>query len=382
MMKGRNRRDDVKRERMESLKFMRVVAMLLVVLIHATGVALRELSPADSTYVLYIFLNRFTRFEGAVFVFLSGAVLFYNYMVRPFTKETWVHFYRRRFIYIIGPYIAWSIFYEGYAIYSGLRTFDTWGDFFYRVAFGQSFYQLYFILILVQFYFLMPIFVYLMQRFSFLRRHVIWIGIFIEWTTQVWLKEYMILPFTPFTVYIGSFLLGAWVGTYYEKVHTLWKRHTFIIWSFISISLGVLYSYIYVERNVKGHLDIPYAFFKLESILYFLIATYVLFKVAIWLEQKGSARLNGWADHVSLYSFGFYLLHPLVLDVWQQLIPYETIRQMHLVLFVHYVLTVLTCYFVIRIIHHRIPQLRFLFGNLPNFRTPNEFVRDKYTHLT
>ena len=382
MMKGRNRRDDVKRERMESLKFMRVVAMMLVVLIHATGVALRELAPTDTTYVFYLFLNRFTRFEGAVFVFLSGAVLFYNYMVRPFTKETWLHFYRRRFIYIIGPYVAWSIFYEGYAIYAGLRAFDSWGNVAYRIAFGQSFYQLYFILILVQFYFLMPVFVYMMQRFAFVRRHIIWIGLLIEWVSQVWLKDYIHLPFTPFTVYIASFFLGAWVGTYYERVHTLWKRHMFWIGTGIVMTLGVLYSYWYVERNVKGHLDIPYALFKLEAIVYFLVATYVLFKATIWLEKKGTASINGWADHVSLYSFGFYLLHPLVLDVWQRLIPYETIRQMHVILFVHYVLTVLTCYAIIRLIHHRIPKLRWLFGNLPNFRTPNQFIRDKYTHLT
>ncbi len=66
----------MKKERIESLKFMRVVAMMLVVLIHTTGIGITTLDVTSPFYPLYLLLNRFTRFEGAVFVFLGWSCLF------------------------------------------------------------------------------------------------------------------------------------------------------------------------------------------------------------------------------------------------------------------------------------------------------------------
>jgi len=178
------------KERIDAVKFMRVTAMLLVILIHATGVALSKIPHDSPSYFFYLFLNRFTRFEGSVFVFLSGLTLFYNYESKPFTKQTWSNFYKRRFMFILGPFLIWSIFYELFSYYQGVRVFTDWKTMFTSIVTGGAYYHLYFILILVQLYFLMPLFIYLVKRFWWFKKYLLFIGFAVELAVQSYFEMF------------------------------------------------------------------------------------------------------------------------------------------------------------------------------------------------
>lgn len=354
------------KEKIESLKFMRVTAMLLVVLIHVTGGALGKLSADEPLYFIYLLLNRFTRFEGAVFVFLSGLLLFYNYASRPFTRNTWRNFYKKRFLYILAPFFVWSIFYEWLAIYIDLRTYEGIGPIVQSIFTGHSFYQLYFILILVQLYFLLPVFIYLVHKFHWFKKYLPLIGIAIEVVMQTVMKHYGIhFGFPLFTVYIASFFFGGWVGIYYSRLKTEWTKRRLLLAVIFTTILGLLYTVLYYYRNIVGIQDIPYIPFKLLSVVYFLAACYVLFKVSISLEQYGSARLNKWAEHLRIYSFGFYLVHPWLLYVWQQILLPETTAQYHIYMLIRYITVLISCYLFIRAVHRLFPRAWMLFGKLP-----------------
>jgi probable poly-beta-1,6-N-acetyl-D-glucosamine export protein len=357
---------EVKKEKIESLKYMRVTAMLLVVLIHVTGGALGKLSQDEPLYFFYLLLNRFTRFEGAVFVFLSGLLLFYNYASRPYTKKTWLNFYKKRFLYILAPFFVWSIFYEWYAVYIGLRTFEGIGPIVKSILTGKSFYQLYFILILVQLYFLLPLFIGLMHKFQWFKKYLPLIGIAIEVIVQTIMKQNDLhFGFPLFTGYIASFFLGGWVGIYYPILKKKWSKRR--LWPAILFTalLGLIYTALYYYQNITGIADIPYILFKLLAVVYFLTACYVLFKVSIWLEHHGSARLNHWAEHLRIYSFGFYLVHPLFLNIWQQILVPETMTQYHIFILIRYIAVLLSCYLLIRAVHLLFPRAWMLFGKLP-----------------
>lgn len=357
---------EVRKEKIESLKFMRVTAMLLVVLIHVTGGALGKLSPDDPFYFLYLILNRFTRFEGAVFVFLSGLLLFYNYASRPFTRETWENFYKKRFLYILAPFFVWSIFYEWFAVYIGLRDYEGISPVVKSIVTGQSFYQLYFILILVQLYFLLPLFIYLMHKFHWFKKYLPIIGIVVEVVVQTVMKQNGIhFGFPLFTVYIASFFFGGWVGVYYPILKKEWSKRWLLLGVMCTIILGLVYTALYYYRNIIGLTNIPYIPFKLLAVVYFLAACYVLFKVSIWLEHRGSTRLNKWAEHLRIYSFGFYLVHPWLLYVWQQILVPETITQYHAYMLICYLAVLLSCYLFIRTVHLLFPRAWMLFGKLP-----------------
>lgn len=353
------------RERIDSLKFMRVIAMTLVVVIHATAVGVSQLTPDHSLYPLYLMLNRFTRFEGAVFVFLSGVVLFYNYEHRPFTKETWSRFYKKRFLYILVPFLLWSVFYEFFSYYLGARSFQSVPFMLKNIVLGQSYYQLYFILILVQLYFLLPVFIYMVQKSVLIKKYLWLLGFTVEVITQVWLKDWITLPFTPFTMFIGSFLLGGWVGMYYQRTKKQWTFAQLMTASIGVIVLGVMYTYGYVQRNVLGITDVPYYLFKTESIIYFLLACYVLFKWSLHWEVNGSERMNRWAENLRIYSFGFYLVHPLMLSLWERVFVSSSGLEFHLFIFIRLALTLLSTYLFIRLIHRLFPRAWWFFGNLP-----------------
>lgn len=364
----------IKKENIESAKFMRVIAMLLVVLIHATGVGVAQLTDENPSYFLYLLLNRFTRFEGAVFVFLSGMLLFYNYASKPYTVKTWSNFYKKRFIYILAPFIVWSFFYEWYAINVNGRTFDGIGPLLYRVVTGDSYYQLYFIFLLAQLYFLMPLFIYFVQKFKFVANYLVVFGFVIELASQVLIKHYeIVLPVHLFFSYIASFLFGGWVAIHYERFKQQWSASQLTGAISLMIVLGLLYTAGFYYINILGT-DFPYLPFKALAITYFLVACFVLFKAGISLHNSFSPRALNWTERLRLYSFGFYLVHPFILDIWKNILVAQNAWQFHAFIFLRYIAVCICCFIFIRILHGLFPSAWFLFGKLP----PMKEVKTKY----
>ncbi|SOB90766.1 peptidoglycan/LPS O-acetylase OafA/YrhL [Ureibacillus xyleni] len=359
----------LQKERVESIKFMRVVAMLLVVLIHTTGIGIRELTPDNPFYFLYLFLNRFTRFEGAVFVFLSGFVLFYNYESRPYTVKTWTTFYKKRFMYILGPFLVWSIFYQLFSFYMGTRKYIGIGPMIENIATGQSYYQLYFILILVQLYFLLPVFIYFIQKFHWFKKYLLLIGFIIELGVQVLFKKYNITFALPlFTGYLASFFFGGWVAMYYPKLKKEWSRGLMAGATIFTVALGILYMLLYYQFHILDNPSIPYAPFKILAMIYYLSACFILFKWSIILEKYGSIRFNEWAERLRVYSFGYYLVHPFILELAKLVFVPQTLFQFHLFIFIRYIVVVIGCYVFIRVIHILLPRAWMIFGKLPSWK--------------
>ena len=355
-----------KKENIEAVRFMRVAAMLLVVLIHTTGVGLAQTSPDSPLYAYYLMLNRFTRFEGAVFVFLSGLVLFYTYESRAYTKALWKTFYKKRFLFILLPFLIWSCFYEWFAVATGTRTFDGIAPIVERVLTGQSYYQLYFILILVQFYFLLPIFMWLYHKVPFFKPLMIPIGFVVElgmaYLTKV--NEWQ-FTFPLFTVYIASFMLGASVAVYYPQLKKQWNGIVLGAAIFGTTLLGIAYTYSFYMRNIVGDLTLSYVLFKALNIVFFLVACYVLFKASLTLVAHGGKVLNATAERLRIYSFGFYLVHPFILFLAERWLVAQTDLQFHLFIWLRYILVVIGCYIFIRMLHRLLPNVSMLFGNLP-----------------
>lgn len=358
-----------RKENIDAVRFMRVAAMLLVVLIHTTGVGLSHTSPESPFYAYYLFLNRFTRFEGAVFVFLSGLVLFYTYEARPFSKEVWKTFYKKRFLYILMPFLVWSIFYEWFAWAVDGRTFEGFWPFVERIITGQSYYQLYFILILVQFYFLLPVFMFFYHKVPLFKKYMVPIGFVVELVMALLTKHFeWQFAFPLFTVYIASFLLGGWVAIHYQQLKNIWRNPKMGIAVLVAAILGLLYTYGFYLRNVLVTEEIGYFSFKALNIFYFLIACFVLFKGSLWLVAYGGKILNTTAERLRIYSFGFYLVHPFILNLLERWIQAQTEWQFHLLIWLRYILVVLGCYVFIRVIHLTFPKVWMLFGNLPKPR--------------
>lgn len=70
------------KERIPQLDVFRAIAIIAVIAIHATSRTLAE-TLDTSLFHPFLFLNKFSQFAVPSFVFLSGFVLFYNYIDRP-----------------------------------------------------------------------------------------------------------------------------------------------------------------------------------------------------------------------------------------------------------------------------------------------------------
>lgn len=355
----------MKKERIEAVKFMRVTAMMLVVLIHTTALAITTLEPSSPFYPFYLMLNRFTRFEGPVFVFLSGLVLFYVYESRPLTLKVWVDFYKKRFTYILIPYVLWSLFYEGFSYYFDYRSYEGIAVILKNILYGQSFYQLYFIFILVQLYFVLPIFIYLIKKFQFVKKYLFVIGFLLEFISQVLIRVYDVTIFPSFMVYIGSFLLGGWVAIYYPQLKGILTKKYFLVLFILTIGLGLVYTGIVYYQNLFQKPFMSYPYFKFIAMAYYLIACYFLFKVSLWLEKKITLGTNNLIENIAVYSFGFYLVHPFILVLWEKVLVAQTPMQFHLFIFLRFGLVVLSCYLFIRTFHILFPRIWMVFGKLP-----------------
>lgn len=353
------------KERIESLKYMRVVAMSLVVLIHTTAIAFSHVPIDSPLYQFYLLLNRFTRFEGPVFVFLSGVVLFYNYDDRPFTLSTWLRFYRKRFMYILGPYVIWSFFYEGFTYYMGIREFQGIEAVFLNLLDGGANYQLYFIMILVQLYFLMPVFVFLIKRFQTIRNHLFIFGFIAEFIYQVLNHTYGWIDFPFFMVYLGSFLLGGWTGIHYQKHKHSWTTKKYLAVSAAATIMGIAYMELYLKHNILGQPVMPYPVFKLIAMTYYVLATYLLFKLCIRLEEIASNWIKDASEQLRIYSFGFYLVHPFILYLWELWLQADSGWMFHFLILARYILVMVSCYVFIRTLHLIFPKAWYLFGKLP-----------------
>ena len=153
-----------KKPRLPAIEYIRGISMLGVVGIHTGSQYLANV--AANMHLVALF-EVATRFSVPIFFFISAFGMFYNLdMSKPFDYKS---FLQRRMKTVLVPYVIWSLFYLiHYAV--------LWGDtsvlspFYiaFSMFFGTAGYQLYFMVILLWFYFMMPIWVWLIRRMSWL----------------------------------------------------------------------------------------------------------------------------------------------------------------------------------------------------------------------
>ena len=153
----------MKKPWLASIEYIRGVAMLGVVAIHA-GSQYLLLNPTPNVHLVALF-EIVSRFSVPIFFFVSAFGLFYRMDLNaPFDYGK---FLRRRFKAVLVPYLLWSTFYIVHDNwYHGWQLFP---DFDYAAeiyAFGLAKYHLYFMVILIWFYLLMPAMIFFVKRMT------------------------------------------------------------------------------------------------------------------------------------------------------------------------------------------------------------------------
>ncbi len=329
----------MKKAKLEEIEILRGIAFLAVVLQHViAGVFYQPNLSASSIQIGTTFLG-ITRFAVPLFVFITGVVLFYNYD----GKLNYGSFLRKRFKQIIVPYLAWTVFYYVWVSFlSGVGPSTTWNELLGLVQAaltGKASYHLWFMVMIIPFYFLFPLFRLLLSRNRKAVTNLIVVAAFlaanlflVHALSQGWIiSDHPLIQATVidyldrnFLFWMFYFMLGGLVGLYYDAWKTFVKRAWIISLVILATCMVMIYSKI--EHIVHGSTSDLYLYsanvtaplkpFMMGTILLLIV---LVFAVAMRLASKPT-KFSAILSTFGRYSFGTYLIHAFVLSSTNQFV--------------------------------------------------------------
>lgn len=324
------------KEKIEEIQYLRSVAFLAVVVQHAIGhySYVPEVKLQDGVALGVLLLS--VKFAVPLFIFISGLVLFYNY----FDRFHYPDFLRKRARDILAPYLVWTVVYL-LLFNSGNPGF--WGEV-KKLALlmftGKASYHLWYVVMIIQFYLLFPVYRYLLAKWKdWLRSNraaiLSMIGlsaVYVYLTGQVWsivsFMEGLNIPFlTPlFTTYADRnslyffyyFVLGGVAGLHMQA----WRESIIKYRVFISGFFAVVF--VYFAYTVISRFQMTPAFkvnfddtFLLQPrmAVFLIVSIPFVYLLSMKFSEKGNGLIKGVLNQIGEYSYGAYLVHALMLDV-------------------------------------------------------------------
>lgn len=321
-----------RRAKLTEIDLVRGIAILGVLMVHSTSFATVNML-GTNLYGVYNFLNIFFKIGTTTFILLSSFVLFYNYYPQPLTAARFKKFYRNRLMYILVPYVIFSIVYFVIRWYQNGVAWDVSAmlpKFWNELINGKAYTHLYFVFISIQLYVLFPVVLFLFQRYKWLAASAVIIGIGLQWAFFLYNREYWRVPNRGSwsITYFGQYFLGAWLGIYFDRIKSwlviakenikgsrvaLWV----IVWG-VWLAAGISYVWIFYQARVHKTAFHNALYDGLWDI-YTMLTPLILMQVAFLIGRRmTTSRFVGALRHLGIVSFGVYLFHPLVLLVYRK----------------------------------------------------------------
>jgi len=311
------------KERVAAIEYIRGIAMLGVVGIHAGGFSL---SGPEVNVHQFALLEVVSRFSVPIFFFVSAFGLFRQY--RPGEPIDYAAFARRRAAAVLAPYLAWSLLYLGH---NSWATGDVWPweppHIYEFLLFGLASYQLYFLVILMWFYALMPLWRAAVPRAA--ARPLPWLGAllvaqvaFNYWSCNVlaagaedYYADLALRHRLSYWVmhYVFVFVLGGVCALRLEDFRAFAARRRREIGVFFAAALAaVLGHYYWLLAHGRNAEQAVNAVQQLSpgGVVYTLAACLFLFAL---LDGPLPVRASSSLALLARHSYSVYLVHPLVM---------------------------------------------------------------------
>ncbi len=306
---------------------IRSVTAICVVGVHALAFTV-VLAHTDLVVLAQNAVVSALHFTREIFLAITAFVMVYGYANRPFSFLT---FWRKRGLGVLVPYVLWSLFYEALTkppLPPGQWLLRALND----IALGDASFQLYFILLSIEFYLVLPWFL----RFITWAGKRPWLLLSVSFAVQVALLivDYSYVERGPFAataigriinLYQARFLpvyqlylvCGGLAALYMRQLRAFLLRHG--AWSVLALALGLslLWGNLLVQVNVTN-LGIGYGIdvFQPEMAVYVVALSacvyWVAYRWAIHRAPKPPRASRFWGL-LSDVSFGIYLIHAYIL---------------------------------------------------------------------
>jgi probable poly-beta-1,6-N-acetyl-D-glucosamine export protein len=305
---------NLKRQHIFEIHYIRAIASLMVLLVHVSAAYYYQHDQKFNEYTLFI--NQVSRFGTPMFAVISGFLLFYQTRNRGFNIKK---FASSRFTKIGIPFFLWSCFYLlfNFATDQTNPLKDGLSVFLVNFAFGESFYHLYFMSIVFQFYLIYP----LLQLFRSKKSWVILLALAVlinlyflklyvpgqyEGIMKVILSQRAFLP-----SWIFFFIYGGFMAYYWESIVSFSRKYKTIL----GVAVLILTVLAVFEYKIVGSIPSNRATNLIN------IPVISLFIIGMGETIKKIKYLNVFLKKIGTLSMAIYLVHPFVLYVFQRIAP-------------------------------------------------------------
>jgi len=296
---------------------LRILTFACVIGVHTTS---HTVATDDVPLNALLGLLHFTRL---VFFSLTAFVLVYSYTLRP---RPMAQFWPKRFLLVGVPYLAWSFVYVASSwLLSSTRRGDvpdlvrTYAE---GIVTGVSWYHLYFLLVTMQVYLLLPVIVWLVRRtrghhvtllvVSLVVQLVVFAGYKYFPASDAWLHGYQKQFFFSYVFFIVSGAIAADHADRFLRFIRVHRRA--VLWGFAGI--GVLTLGVWALQVGLGQ-SLYAAGTPLQPIqAVWSGAVFVGFLAigARWADRRRpGSPLARFIDYGSDRSFGIFLSHPFMI---------------------------------------------------------------------
>ncbi|SCZ79096.1 acyltransferase [Acidaminobacter hydrogenoformans] len=304
------------RERSPALDLLKIVACVLVVVIHTTASGVTGYLPGSWLQRLAIGVNSFSQFAVPAFIFASGFGLAARYRGKE-QVEGLLGFWGRRIETVLLPYLIWSLIYlilqqRFLGICYGAAGMVK------LILNGGAFYHLYFMVILIQLYLVFPLLLALRRRFGgglwdkarpegdrgFAFSFDIAIVAVLYLLYAFWLRRYVPSSDRFFMTYLPFFYAGM---VAFERP----PRATLL--TAFGIAGAVAFADYLVGRLAVFKSITPMTMLSMPLAWEVYSLSIVMLLLAWFKAVNINEKLGGWVSRLSGVTFDVYLAHPLIL---------------------------------------------------------------------
>lgn len=306
--------------RLPELSVLSIIFCVLVVFIHASAEPVTNLLKDSFAYFVVFMPWRLSAFVVQGFLLISGIKLF----LKPVDNLHYGRFLLGKAKTIALPYVIWCVVY--YAFFVFVRRYFPFSvtDLFGYIVKGDLVGHFYFVIAILQFFILMPLWRYIVKRFD--SAVTLPISLLITIIMGQNLTSIIGLFFPTywfayndriFTTYLFYFLCGCYIGKSYEAFKQGVLSHKVAISVLFAVNLLLDGSLSYMAFRgfaVLTYLDTIHVLYCISAILFFyMLSAHACSKVD---------ALPAFLSNIDRASYIIYLSHPLCIFVVDDLMTF------------------------------------------------------------